>query len=103
MKILTQLMAWFSPRTGAAGSDGLSGEPITRTIDFDMMLRGNLYERPSGTVRQCSVTVNGATQLVTTGDTVTSEVYDALVESGIVLGAESDSTNVAKAEKDSTN
>jgi hypothetical protein len=55
------------------------------TINFDMMLKGNLYERSSGVVRQCSVTVKGATQLVTTGDRVSQEIFDAMVQSGIVL------------------
>jgi hypothetical protein len=49
------------------------------TIEFDMMLKGHMYERSSGKVRQCAVTVDGATRLVTSGDKVDRATYDALV------------------------
>ncbi|PCJ64026.1 MAG: hypothetical protein COA73_04530 [Candidatus Hydrogenedentota bacterium] len=48
-------------------------------IDFDMMIKGHVYERPTGKVRQCAVTVDGATRLVTSGDKVDKATYDALV------------------------
>lgn len=54
--------------------------PAIHKIEYDMMLKGNIYERPSGNVRQCSVTVDGATQLVTSGDVVNQKVYDALID-----------------------
>lgn len=49
-------------------------------IEFDMMLKGNVYDRPSGAVRQFGVTVKGSTKLVTSGDWVDRETYQALVD-----------------------
>ena len=48
-------------------------------IDFEMMLKGSIFKRRRKTVRQFGVTVNGATRLVTSGDTVDRETYDALI------------------------
>jgi hypothetical protein len=53
-------------------------------IEFDMLLKGTLYDRSNGQVRQCAVTVNGATKLVTSGDVVGQDIYDALVEYGAI-------------------
>lgn len=53
-------------------------------IDFDMMLKGSIYQRRKGPVRQYGVTVNGSTRLVTSGDTVDFETYRALVAAGAV-------------------
>lgn len=48
-------------------------------IDFDMMLKGSVYKRRSGVVRQFGVTVNGSTRLVTSGDVVDRATYEALL------------------------
>ena len=45
-----------------------------------MLLKGNYYNRPGGRVRQCAVTVDGATRLVTSGEWIDRSTYDALVE-----------------------
>jgi hypothetical protein len=43
------------------------------------MLKGSIYKRRSGVIRQFGVTVNGSTRLVTSGDVVDRATYDALV------------------------
>ncbi len=48
-------------------------------IEFDMMLKGSVYRRRSGNVRQFGVTVGGATRLVTSGDWVDRATYEALL------------------------
>lgn len=57
----------------------------TRRIDFDMMLKGNVYERRNGPVRQFGVTVDGATHIVSSGDMVDNETYDALIAAGAIV------------------
>jgi hypothetical protein len=62
-------------------------ETATRTtvpIEFDMMLKGSIYDRPTGRVRQYGITVDGATRVVTSGDYVDRETYDALVKAGAI-------------------
>lgn len=59
-------------------------EPGFHRIDFDMMVKGNIYKRRSGDVRQYGVTVNGATRLVTSGDVVDNDTFNALVAAGVV-------------------
>lgn len=49
-----------------------------------MMLKGSLYERKGGVVRQATVTVDGATRLVTSGDRIDRRTYDALVVAGAI-------------------
>lgn len=44
-----------------------------------MMVKGSVYKRRSGLVRQFGVTVDGATRLVTSGDIVDRQTYDALL------------------------
>lgn len=52
------------------------------TIDYDMMVKGSIYKRRNGLVRQFGVTVNGSTRLVTSGDTVDRATYRALLQAG---------------------
>ncbi len=54
------------------------------TIDFDMMVKGSIYKRRNGMVRQFGVTVNGSTRLVTSGDVVDRATYRALLQAGAV-------------------
>ena len=54
-------------------------------IDFDMMLKGAIVKRRSGTVRQFGVTVAGSTRLVTSGDTVDRKTYEALLAAGAIV------------------
>lgn len=63
-----------------SNGSGVPSDPSVHKIEFDMMLKGNTYQRPSGVVRQCAVTVDGSTQLVTSGDIVNQKVYDALID-----------------------
>ncbi len=53
-------------------------------IDFDMMLKGSTYNRPSGKVKQYGVTVDGATRVITSGDFVDRDTYDALIKAGAI-------------------
>lgn len=74
-------------QSAATGPEGF-GSPIERpqlyTINFDMMLKGSIHERRKGPVRQYGVTVNGSTRLVTSGDVVDQETYNALVAAGAI-------------------
>lgn len=53
-------------------------------IDFEMMLKGSVYRRRRGTVRQYGVTVNGSTRLVTSGDVVDDDTFHALIVAGAI-------------------
>jgi len=79
-------MLFGKKKKSGKGAGGKHGEadanpesPELFHIEFDMFLKGNTFNRPQGTVRQCAVTVDGATRLVTSGDTVDRETYDALI------------------------
>ncbi len=52
-----------------------------------MMLKGSVHKRRKGPVRQYGVTVNGSTRLVTSGDTVDRETYQALLAAGAIRPA----------------
>ena len=56
-------------------------------IEFDMMLKGSVYRRRGGNVRQFGVTVHGATRLVTSGDLVDRSTYEALLVAGAIRPA----------------
>ena len=73
--------------TSVSGAEGALGFHL---IEFDMMLKGSLYTRTTGQVRQFGVTVRGATHLVTSGDVVDEPTYQALVDAGVIT-AEKDS------------
>jgi hypothetical protein len=68
------------PRHSGGGRNP-AGPQLYR-IDYDMMLKGSICKRRKGPVRQYGVTVNGTTRLVTSGDTVDEETYDALLRVG---------------------
>lgn len=48
-------------------------------IEYDMMLKGPVTRRHGVPVRQFGVYVNGSIRLVTSGDHVDRETYDALI------------------------
>ena len=54
-------------------------------IAFDMMVKGAIVKRRSGPVRQFGVTVDGSTRLVTSGDTVDRDTYEALLAMGAIV------------------
>lgn len=72
------------PRDARPESANVSGEPLGYHIDFDMMLKGTIHKRGGVSVRQYGVTVRGSTRLVTTGDWVDRETYEALMEAGAI-------------------
>ena len=53
-------------------------------LEFEMMLKGSVIERPDGKVRQIGVTVDGSTKVVTSGDLIDSETYKALIQVGAI-------------------
>lgn len=67
-----------------------AGEREFYTIDYDMMVKGSVYKRRNGLVRQFGVTVNGSTRLVTSGDTVDRATYRALVQAGALRTRDDD-------------
>lgn len=72
------------PPEARTDSDLPQADPIGYLIEFDMMLKGTIHKRGSSPVRQYGVTVRGSTRLVTSGDWVDRETYEALVEAGAV-------------------
>jgi len=54
-------------------------------IDFDMMLKGNVCKRRKEVVRQFVVTVKGSTRLVTSGDVVDRDIYEALLAARAIM------------------
>lgn len=82
-------------------SSAVAETPDFFRIDFDMMLKGNMYRRRHGLVRQCGVTVHGSTKIVTSGDVVDRDTYDALVAVGAIrLGALGPETKTHRADLD---
>jgi outer membrane biosynthesis protein TonB len=67
-------------------SRGIRNSEVIR-IEFDMMLKGSVYRRRGGDVRQFGVTVHGATRLVTSGDIVDRSTYEALLAAGAIRPA----------------
>ena len=67
-------------------------------ISYDMMVKGFVYKRRSGLVRQFGVTVNGATRLVTSGDVVDRPTYEALLAAGAIRPKSSGNANGAAAD-----
>jgi hypothetical protein len=53
-------------------------------IEFDTLLKGSIVQRRGVAVRQFGVYVNGAVRLVTSGDRVDRETYEALVAEGAI-------------------
>lgn len=53
-------------------------------IDFEMMIKGSVYDRPGGRVKQYGVTVDGATKVITSGDLVDQATYNALLKAGAI-------------------
>lgn len=79
-------------RTGASASQRFAAvcspdQPQLHRIDYEMMVKGSVCRRRSGVVRQYGVTVNGATRLVTSGDVVDGETYNALLAAGAIWPA----------------
>lgn len=86
-----QLRKWLSKKTSkTTHKRPKSSTPAPEemyVIDFNMMLKGSVYKRRSGNVRQFGVTVDGATRLVTSGERVDRATYDALLDVGAIREA----------------
>ncbi|MBI4558992.1 MAG: hypothetical protein HY706_15525 [Candidatus Hydrogenedentes bacterium] len=83
---------WFRRRSRLAnvppegrGEVGEKDEqPEFYRVDFDAMLKGSVVMRRGKPIRQFGVTVDGSTRLVTSGDLVDRETYQALVLAGAI-------------------
>ncbi len=62
-------------------------------IPIDAMLKGAYFRRGGKQIRQFSVTVDGATRLVTSGDLVDKATYDALLAAGAIKASPSSATD----------
>lgn len=80
-------------------SGGSAADALGYRVEFDMMLKGNVYKRPSGQVRQYGVTVRGSTRLVTSGDWVDRDTYEALIEAGAIRPDPAVTTRIAERKK----
>ena len=67
------------------------------TVPFERMLKGSVQEREGVKIRQFGVYVDGVVRLVTSGDMVDRETYDALIAAGAI---EPDPQYVAEPPKD---
>lgn len=70
------------PLSSQSGSH--AGRADLYPIEFDMMLKGAIIKRRGGQVRQLGVTVNGSTRLVTSGDVVDRDTFEALLAAGAI-------------------
>lgn len=53
-------------------------------IEFDMLKKGSVLRRRGKPIKQFAVTVHTSTRVVTSGDVVDRDTYDALVAAGAV-------------------
>jgi hypothetical protein len=72
------------PARGHQGAGTPQDHAGLHRIDFDMMLKGNVVLRKGKPIRQLGVTVDGSTRLVTSGDLVDQETYQALLAVGAI-------------------
>lgn len=73
---------WRRSRRAGIGLRTEPDESGLYLIEYDMMLKGSVYRRAYGDVRQLGVTVDGKTRLVTSGDKVDRITYEALLAAG---------------------
>lgn len=59
-------------------------EPESYTIEYDMLSKGAEVARRGRKVRQFAVVVGGNIRVVTSGDTVDRNTYNALVAAGAI-------------------
>ncbi len=70
------------PLPSGSSHDTTSADPDKEEwfrIDYDMMIRGSNVLRHGKTIKQIGVTVNGSTRLVTSGELVDRQTYNALL------------------------
>lgn len=87
-----ELAKWIKSKSGKTPqkASSLTAQPVEKTypITFEMMLKGSVYKRRGGNIRQFGVTVDGSTRLVTSGDLVDRATYNALVGVGAIRDLE---------------
>ncbi|MCC6489335.1 MAG: hypothetical protein IT364_17675 [Candidatus Hydrogenedentes bacterium] len=64
--------------------DEPAGQTSLYRIEFEMMQKGSVNYRSGVAVRQFGVYVNGVIRLVTSGDMVDRDTYEALVAAGAI-------------------
>lgn len=69
---------------------GASDAPGLHVIEYEMMLKGSINTRNGVSVRQFGVYVDGVIRLVTSGDCVDRETYEALLAAGAIKGTPHD-------------
>jgi len=67
-----------------SGDTPATQKPAFYRIEFDMMKKGAVLQRRGKPIRQFAVTVNMSTRVVTSGDVVDRETFEALVAAGAV-------------------
>lgn len=70
---------------GNSTAEAAPGAQVYR-IEFEKMLKGALVMRRGKPIRQCGVTMDGSTRLVTSGDVVDRDTYEALMAAGVLAG-----------------
>jgi hypothetical protein len=81
----------FWKRSKISEPEDVADTPVAEErhhIGFDMMVRGIFTTRRGKEIRQCGVTVDGSTRLVTSGDTVDHNTYEALIRAGVIVPPE---------------
>jgi len=73
-----------SERRPSRRAEGIGTPTNVVRIDYDMMIKGSVYDRPGGPVKQYGVTVGGATRVITSGDFVNEATYRALLTAGAI-------------------
>ena len=66
------------------GDTTAAQKPAFYRIEFDMMKKGAVLQRRGKPIRQFAVTVNMTTRVVTSGDVVDRDTFEALVAAGAV-------------------
>lgn len=85
------LFPWSKRGTLTASERSDAAEPPEAyRVDFEKMLKGSLVQRRGKTIRQFGITMDGSTRLITSGDLVDRETYEALVAAGVLAGTPRD-------------
>ncbi|MCP4645117.1 MAG: hypothetical protein GY851_32040 [bacterium] len=71
-------------------SDGEPGNPAFYHITFESMLKGSVMARRGKQIRQFGLSHKGLVRLITSGDTVDKETYEALLAAGVVKRLDGD-------------
>ena len=85
-----------------SGDAGAAQRPAFYRIEFDMLKKGAVLQRRGKPIRQFAVTVNMSTRVVTSGDVVDRETFEALVAAGAVDRAPETSADLERGDSNET-